>query len=103
MVANTLELNGWDSYFLGANTPTEDLLLTIEDKKPDLVVISLSIYFGLPRLKVLIRNIHSRMPEQKIVVGGQAFRNCEDVTELGLFPSILIRDLPTFESYLQNF
>mgnify|MGYP006300613683 FL=1 len=44
MVADMFELNGWDGYFLGANTPSGDLIQMIEEFEPDVVCLSLSIY-----------------------------------------------------------
>lgn len=51
MVADSFEMNHWDSHFLGANTPTSDLIAFIQDKNPDLVAVSLSIYFNVNNLK----------------------------------------------------
>ncbi len=74
MVADVFELNGWHGYFLGANTPVTDLIKYIDNKKPDLVGLSLSIYFNLPVLSKIIDNINTHFPAQDILVGGQAFR-----------------------------
>ena len=38
MVADFMELAGWDSYFLGGNTPTGDILSLIAEKKPTVLV-----------------------------------------------------------------
>ncbi|MCA1785919.1 MAG: cobalamin-dependent protein, partial [Desulfobacteraceae bacterium] len=51
MVADIFELNGWDSQFLGANTPVDHMLAHIQDEKPDLVGLSVSVYFNMPALK----------------------------------------------------
>jgi len=74
MVADVFELNGWHGYFLGANTPINDLITYIDHKKPDIVGLSLSIYFNLPLLSKIIDNININFPHQDILVGGQAFR-----------------------------
>lgn len=74
MVADVFELSGWDALFLGSNTPTDDLLELVEDREPDLIGLSLSIYFNLPKLIELIELISRRFPGQRIIVGGQAFR-----------------------------
>ncbi|AQQ70682.1 methyltransferase cognate corrinoid protein, Methanosarcina family [Limihaloglobus sulfuriphilus] len=73
MAADIFELNGWDSYFLGANTPTHDLLCMIEEKKPDLLGLSVSLYFSIPYLIETIEVVSASFPNQEIVVGGQAF------------------------------
>jgi len=74
MVADILELNGWDTYFLGANTPTDQMLAFIGDIKPDMLGLSLSIYFNFPALKQEIEAVNASFPQLDIIVGGQAFR-----------------------------
>ena len=74
MVADTFELNGWDGYFVGANTPTPELLTKIHETSPDVIGLSLSIYFNLPSLEKMITDIRAEFPETPIWVGGQAFR-----------------------------
>ena len=75
IIADYFELHGWHGYFLGANTPESDLLQMIDDKQPQLIGLSLSIYFNLPNLVKIIRAITDRRHESQIIVGGQAFRH----------------------------
>jgi methanogenic corrinoid protein MtbC1 len=75
MVADFFELHGWHGYFLGANTPESDLLQMLDDRQPQLIGLSLSIYFNLPNLVKTIQAITGRRPESQIIVGGQAFRH----------------------------
>ena len=74
MVADIFELHGWDGYFLGANTPPEDLLTLIDGKKPDLIGLSLAIHSNRESLWEVIEMVHSDFPDIPILVGGQAFR-----------------------------
>ncbi len=74
MVADIFEMNGWDGYFIGANTPIAELTRFLGKHNPDLVGISLSVYFNLPVLKTTIAQIRQHFPKMPIVVGGQAFR-----------------------------
>ncbi len=73
MIADVFEMNGWDTFFLGANTPREELLTFIEEQSPDVVALSISIYFNFNNLLETISQIHSKFPKLKIIVGGQAF------------------------------
>ena len=73
MVSDIFEMNGWNSYFLGANTPTSELLSFAEIIKPDIFAISLSIYFHLPMLETMITETRKKFPNIPILVGGQAF------------------------------
>ena len=75
MVADIFELNGWDGYFLGANTPIDQMIALIDEMKPDLVGLSLSIYFNLPSLKAGIEAIRSNFTQLDIIVGGRAFHS----------------------------
>jgi len=74
MVADLLEMHGWDAYFLGANTPIADLLEMIEDKKPNLVGLSVSVYFSMPGLLDTVAAIRKLYLDLPILIGGQAFR-----------------------------
>ncbi len=74
IVADFFEMNGWDSYFLGADTPLDQLLDFIDEIKPELVGLSLSVYFNLSSLEEEIEAIRSDFPDLKLIVGGQAFR-----------------------------
>jgi hemerythrin-like metal-binding protein len=73
MVADTLELHGWDSYFLGANTPVEGLLELLEEKQPDVLCLSVSLSSHTGRFKETVKNTRVLFPELHILAGGQAF------------------------------
>jgi methanogenic corrinoid protein MtbC1 len=74
MVADICEINGWDAHFLGANTPVDHMLEYIQDIKPELVGLSLSVYFNMASLKTGIAAIRSNFRNIDIIVGGQAFQ-----------------------------
>ncbi|HCY87418.1 MAG TPA: cobalamin-binding protein [Desulfobacteraceae bacterium] len=73
IVADFFELNGWDCHFLGANTPLADLLKFIDEVNPDLLGLSLSVYFNMPALRKTIEAVTSDFPHLDLLVGGQAF------------------------------
>ena len=73
MVADYFELNGWDGYFLGANTPEDELIQFITDQQPDLLAISMSVFFSLPSLEKLTNNVCKQFPNLIILLGGQGF------------------------------
>ncbi len=74
MVADILELNGWDGHFLGANTPAEDISQYIQEVKPDLLGLSLSILSNIGNLIRCIEVIRADFPNMDVLIGGQAFR-----------------------------
>jgi len=51
MVNDIFELHGWQTHFLGANTPKNDILLYTQKVKPHLVALSLSLYSHLNQLE----------------------------------------------------
>ncbi len=74
MVADIFELNGWDGYFLGANSPIEETARFIHETRPDIVGFSLSILSSLDHLKRGIEVFRSDFPNLDLLIGGQAFR-----------------------------
>ena len=75
MVADLAELAGWRGFFLGANTPIDGLLQLIDRQKPDLLGLSLSVYFNLPALVRALDAVSGSFPGLPVLVGGQAFRS----------------------------
>lgn len=74
MIADILELHGWDGHFLGANTPPEDMARFIQETKPDLVGLSLSLLSNIDHLRCAIEIIKADFPNMDLIIGGQAFR-----------------------------
>lgn len=74
MVADFLELNGWDGYFLGANTPPDEILPLIQDIQPLFVGFSLSVLSNFSNLVQAITVVRADFPDMTLLVGGQAFR-----------------------------
>lgn len=76
MVADVLEVHGWEVRFLGTNMPHASILGLIEEQRPDAVGISATMLFNLPKVRDLIEQIRALpAPQpQRIVVGGGAFR-----------------------------
>ncbi len=74
MIADFCELRGWRAHFLGVDTPLPKLLRTIEERRPTLVGLSLSLLLNLPGLITALDAITRQYPAQAILVGGQALR-----------------------------
>lgn len=75
MVTHIFEMSGWNTFFLGANMRTTDLIKFISDVKPDLIAISVSIDFYLPNLENMLDSIRENFSDLPVMVGGQAFRH----------------------------
>lgn len=75
MVADIFEMHGWDTYYLGANTPTESILDTVIQLKADVIAISASIHYNVGAVVDLIEQIRksAETSKVKILVGGRPF------------------------------
>ncbi|MFP3896492.1 MAG: cobalamin-dependent protein [Anaerolineales bacterium] len=75
MVADFMEMKGWDTYYVGANTPTGSVLRSVEEREADVLAISATISFHVSNVRALIERIRSSSshPEVRIMVGGHPF------------------------------
>ena len=103
MISDVFEMNGWNAYFLGANTPTNELISFSKTIKPDIFAISLSIYFHLPILEKMIPDIRKEFPELPILVGGQAFRIGGQEVLLKYENVIYLPDLISTELFIKKY
>jgi methanogenic corrinoid protein MtbC1 len=102
MVAGFFEVNGWSTYYLGSNTPHSCLLKLIDDKKPDVLGISINFYVNIPRLIKLIEEIKAQNPDQQIIVGGQALGEGHSEI-LNEFPDVTyLASLDELEKFILN-
>lgn len=85
MVADLLEMNGWDAFYLGANVPIDSVIDFVKEKQPDMVGISATITSHLPQVKELIEKIRAIETKHTcIMVGGYPFNvSSELFKELG--------------------
>lgn len=83
MVADFFEMEGWDTYYLGANTPTDSVLETLESRQPDLLGISATITFNLDGVIDLVRKVRSADIGDglHILVGGRPFNQAKGLWE----------------------
>lgn len=75
MTADVFEMLGWNAFFLGANTPTPELIKFAKTTKPDLIAISIAIYSHFPYLEKMIQEFRKNSFICPIIVGGQAFNH----------------------------
>jgi len=75
MVADFFEMEGWDTYYLGANTPTSSVLQELETRNADVLAISATMTFHIRPVGELIAAVRSNPAFQnvKIIVGGYPF------------------------------
>jgi len=75
MVSDFFEMEGWDTFYLGANTPVRDLLQILKERDADLVLLSATMTFHLRHVREMIRAIRADEETRavKIMVGGYPF------------------------------
>jgi len=73
MVHDYFLLNGYDSTFIGANTPVEVIVDSVTYNKPDFVAVSVTNLYNIVNAKKLIQQIKKTNKNIKIFAGGQAF------------------------------
>jgi methanogenic corrinoid protein MtbC1 len=81
MVGDFFEMDGWDTYYLGANTPVAPLLNAIEENNPDVIGLSISMPYHRGLIKQTIQQIREHFAEksQIILVGGNGIKNKREI------------------------
>ena len=81
MVADFFEMAGWDTYYLGANTPADGILRALEERHAQVLGISATITFHVSEVADLIAQVRASQVGQhvKILVGGYPFKVSEDL------------------------
>lgn len=81
MVADLFEMEGWNSYYFGANIPQLSLLSAIRTYEPDIVAISATMTFNVNAVSELIEKIKMNVSNKKvkILVGGYPFIIAENL------------------------
>jgi len=100
LVADVFEMNGWDSYFLGTGIPNNELVRFIKEIKPDLIAISLTVYFNYSYLLKTIDLLKKEFPELLILIGGQAISRLTDKTLETIENVIILSDLYILDKYV---
>jgi methanogenic corrinoid protein MtbC1 len=75
MVADFFEMDGWDTLYTGANTPSQSLIKMIQAHRADAIAISCTIAFHIPWAFELIQEIRAEptLSGTRILVGGYLF------------------------------
>jgi methanogenic corrinoid protein MtbC1 len=75
MVSDFFEMDGWNSMFLGATTPTRDLVAAMLDSTPDLLALSATMPYHLSGIAEHIQAVQAekRLSDVRILVGGRPF------------------------------
>ncbi|HEX3156604.1 MAG TPA: cobalamin-dependent protein [Candidatus Angelobacter sp.] len=72
MVCSLCQLDGWDTYFVGANTPTASALELARQLQPEIIAVSMTTLISLQSTRMLIAKLKETLPDTNIVTGGYA-------------------------------
>jgi methanogenic corrinoid protein MtbC1 len=81
MVADFFEIVGWDTYYMGANTPDSSIIQAIERIHPHILALSATMPFHQSHLKKTIASVRASDPNYsvKIIVGGHALNTSKEL------------------------
>ena len=72
IVADFLDLGGYEVRYLGANVPTDHLLRLVAEEKPALLALSVTMSFNAPSLLAAVQRLRGDFPNLPILAGGHA-------------------------------
>ncbi len=83
MLADFFEMEGWDTDFLGANTPRDGIVRMIEETGAEALAIGVSMHYHLSEVERVIEAVRKafRGDEPIILVGGYPFRTVDNLWE----------------------
>ncbi|GGG22872.1 cobalamin-dependent protein [Paenibacillus abyssi] len=75
MVSDIFEMNGWDTYYIGANVPSASIIRTINELEADILAISVTMTYHVHLVAKMIEEIRSSKAgaRVRILVGGMPF------------------------------
>ena len=84
MVADFFEIEGWDTFYLGASVPAASVIQTIKDRRADVLAVSATMSFHLQAVSELIAAVRaSEVGDRvKVLVGGYPFNLVADLWRL---------------------
>lgn len=102
MVADVFEMKGWESFFLGTGIPINELIRYIHEVNPDLLAISLSVYFNYSSLIAMLNQLRNEFPSLSIIIGGQAFAQLTSNNFAAMENVVLLPDLYILEKFIDK-
>jgi methanogenic corrinoid protein MtbC1 len=74
MLCDLLEMEGWNTIYLGANVPTAGIVEVLRDNHSNILAISASMTFHIRAVREVIAAVRLASPATRILVGGYAFK-----------------------------
>lgn len=92
MVADLLEVDGWEVLLLGPGPPARDLAALVDSEQPQLVALSTAAGGALDGVAEVLRALSALRPRPLIVAGGQFWTAKTSATALELGADAVIDD-----------
>src|SRR6202140_1134641 len=74
MLCDLLEMEGWNTIYLGANVPTAGIVDVLRDNHANILALSASMTFHIRAVREVIAAVRLASPATRILVGGYAFK-----------------------------
>lgn len=103
IVADSLELLGWDVHFVGAGASVDELLEVVTEGRPDLLALSVSLDGNLPTVVTTVQRVQARCPTVRVVVGGRAVREGHDAELRTLPGTTCLHSLTALEDLVRRY
>ncbi len=82
MLADLIEMEGWDVRYLGANMPVDSVYQMVTEENPDIVGVSATVEGNKEEIRNLIKRIkQDHDPSTLVMVGGLAFLRSPELYE----------------------
>ncbi len=81
MLSDLFEMDGWDTYYMGANMPEANIISALAEQNPQLLALSVTMPFHITKVHSLINKIRNNilLDNVKIMVGGYPFMLVPDL------------------------
>jgi MerR family transcriptional regulator, light-induced transcriptional regulator len=90
IASNIFELAGFETKYIDSNIDKKEMLLAIQDVKPDYLTIGLKNFYNAFETQKLIDEILEKNSKLKIIVGGPVFKGQE--VQLALKHNYFVKD-----------
>jgi len=85
MVSDYIRMMGYETFFVGRDTPRDEIHDLIETLNLNVVAISVTNYYNLSKALQIVQDIKQNFPSIKLVVGGRGLDvNSEAFHEIGV-------------------
>ena len=81
ILTDLFEMAGWDTFYIGANTPTASIVQTVREEGADLVALSATMVAHVPLIEEAIRGLRAEFPDLPIMVGGYPFLQAPELVQ----------------------